>query len=99
MSKSILQDDGIKRCYISHERCGRNGEPLERHHIMNGSLRDFAEQFGLWIWITPELHRFLHDTGNGALIQKNVLKPLAQFYFEREYSHELWMNKVHKNYV
>ena len=97
MSKSIISD--IKRCYISGKYCGKYGEDLERHHIMNGALRDWAEAEGLWIWIDPELHRWLHSTGTGALVQKNLLKPLAQMYYEREHSHEEWMAAVRKNYV
>lgn len=75
------------------------GEPLHRHHVLNGALRDFAEREGLWIWITPEAHRWLHDTGMGVLIQKNVLKAYAQMKYEQLHSHEEWMKNVRKNYV
>lgn len=98
MSKSILQSDELIRCFVTHETRGRYGQPLERHHVLNGALRDFAEREGLWIWVTPEVHRWLHDTGQGVMIQKNVLKRYAQIVYERTHSREEWMRQVHKNY-
>lgn len=99
MSRSIIQNDGIKRCYFTHEYCGRNGAPLEKHHIMNGALRDWAEEEGLWIWVDPEIHRQLHETSFGALVQKRLLKQIAQIAYEKTHSREEWMRKVGKNYV
>ena len=96
---SIIQTDGIKRCYISHAFVGKHGEPLEKHHVMNGALRDWADEQGLWIWITPECHRMLHENWFGAMVQKSLLKQIAQIKFEELHSHEEWMEKVHKNYV
>ena len=100
--KTILQES--KRCYLS-EAYG----PLERHHVMNGPLREFAEENGLWVYITPEWHRKLHGTGDGAQIQKK-LKLIAQLTYERERviqevgrdpfdkARSDWMQAVRKNY-
>ena len=99
MAESIIQTDGIKRCYLSGQRCGKNGEPLEKHHVMNGSLRDWADAEGLWIWLAPEYHRFLHSTGTGVMVQKKLLKQIAQFAYMKEHTEREWMDKVHKNYV
>lgn len=100
--KSILQND--RYCYLS----GRSG-PLEKHHVLNGPLRDFAEENGLWIYLTPEWHRKLHGTGDGVQVQKR-LKTIAQLTFERdllreEYGDEayervrgVWMKKARRNY-
>ena len=99
MSKSILQDEDIKCCFITHARTGKMGEPLHRHHVLNGPLRDFAEHEGLWIWVTPDVHRWLHDTGIGVQIQRHVLKAYAQMKYEQVHSHDEWMKAVKKNYV
>ena len=93
-----MTSNDIKRCFLSKERVGRLGEPLEKHHVMNGALRDFAEEEGLWVWLTPENHRWLHDTGMGVNVQKNLLKLIAQLKYEQTHSHEEWMKKVRKNY-
>ena len=99
MSTSIIQTDGIKRCYITGQFCGRDGEPLQKHHVMNGALRDWADKEGLWIWVTPEVHRELHDRWFGACVQKSLLKMIAQQAYERTHTRDQWMEKVHKNYV
>lgn len=99
MSKSIIQTDGIKRCYFTHEYVARDGRALEKHHVMNGALRDWAEQEGLWIWVDPAIHAFLHENWIGTLVQKRLLKQIAQTAYEREHSRKEWMGKVHKNYL
>ena len=96
MSASKLQD--IKQCYITGQWYGDNGEPLERHHVLNGALRDFAEREGLWIWITPQQHRILHDTKQGVYMLK-LLKKIAQLTYEKEHTHDEWMSNVMKSYV
>ena len=98
MKQSIIQDDGIKRCFLSGQRCGNNGEQLQKHHVMNGALRDWADEEGLWIWVTPEWHSFLHDTQKGVHVLR-LLKIIAQFKYEETHTHKEWMDKVHKNYV
>lgn len=97
-AKSIIQEDGIKQCYISKKWHGDNGEELEKHHIMNGSLRDWADKQGLWIWVTPQVHKRLHGTGDGVQMQR-LLKVIAQLSYERTHSREDWMRIVRKNYV
>ena len=99
MKTSIIQTDGIKQCYFTHEKVGRNGRPLEKHHVMNGPLRDWADKEGLWIWIDPEIHYFLHNTWIGALVQKRLLKQIAQIAYEREHTRKEWMSIVHRNYI
>ena len=41
--------DDRKRCWL----CGRNGseDPLERHHIFQGPLRDKSEEYGLVVYL------------------------------------------------
>lgn len=95
---SIIQDSSIRRCFITGKWCGDNGEPLEKHHVLNGALRDFADAEGLWIWTTPQIHKALHSTKMGVYLLKE-LKVIAQYAYERRHTHEEWMEKVRKNYV
>lgn len=107
MRQSIVQTDDIKRCFITHQRCGDGGEPLEKHHIINGALRDWADREGLWIYITPQMHHFLHNTSKGILIQGKVLKALAEAMWILskmppdlvEEAKDEWMKQVRKNYL
>lgn len=99
MSRSIIQNDQIKRCYFTHEYRSRDGRPLEKHHVMNGSLRDWAEKEGLWIWVDAGIHDRLHDDWFGVLVQKRLLKQIAQEAYEREHTRKEWMSVVHKNYI
>ena len=96
MAQSILQSE--KRCYFTGEPTGRRGQPLEKHHIMNGALRSWAEDEGLWIWVDPDIHRFLHSEWIGVLVQKRLLKQIAQTAYEKAHTREEWMEKVHRNY-
>lgn len=99
MSQSIIQTDGIKRCYMSGRYYGINGEELEKHHIMNGALRDWSEEVGLWVWLTPDWHRYFHESGKGAIVYRRLLKQVAQYRFEEKHGRAEWMRKVGKNYV
>ena len=92
VSKSIMQQ-GDPRCYF----CGRTVD-LERHHVMTGANRQWAEKYGLWIWCCHEDH-----TGKDG-VQYNrqkadSLKRLAQIAFEARHSHDQWMEVFMKNYL
>ena len=93
MSKSILQDEEV--CYLT----GRTG-PLEKHHVMHGTAnRKIAEEYGLWVWLTPEMHRGDYGVHGkyGATLDRE-LKKAAQIVFERIYGPELWWKLFGKNY-
>lgn len=77
---------------------GKGGQ-LETHHVMNGApYRKYADRYGLWVRLTPEEHRWLHDTPAGKKYGR-LLKGLAQEAFEERYSHALWLSFFHKNYA
>ena len=107
MKQSIVQIDDVKRCFISKQTRGVDGSTLEKHHIMNGSLRKWADEEGLWVWLTPEMHRIIHETSFGVLVQKNLLKQIAQYAFIMskmpkemvEQANEEWMGIVRRNYI
>lgn len=75
------------------------GGVLEKHHVMNGNpFRKYAEHYGLWVMVTPEEHRMLHDTAEGAQTQRR-LKARAQKAFMAKYSPEKWTQVFKKNYL
>ena len=90
--RSILQGD-LTVSYLS----GRGG-PLEKHHIMNGPHRKKAEQLGLWVMVTPEEHRHLHDTKDGTK-RRLELKAEAQRAYEKDHPRGEWMRLFKKNYL
>ena len=91
-SKSIMQK-GDQRCFL----CGRV-IGLERHHVMTGPNRVWAERYGLWLWLCHE-----HHTGkDGAQYNRELadsLKRMAQIAFEARHSHDEWMEVFRKNYL
>lgn len=104
--KSILQDK--KECalcrrelelwYMPHLPLPSEG--LERHHVMHGTAnRTKAEKWGLWVWLCHK-----HHTGSTEAVHLNrkmdlELIRMAQRVFERQYSHEKWMEEFGKNYL
>ena len=90
--KSILQDK--KECFVTGVT-----EGLHKHHCMNGPLRKKSEQYGLYIWLTPEWHNM---SNHGIHFDQEFdlrVKKYAQKKFEELYGHELWMKEFHKNYL
>lgn len=90
--RSILQED-LTVSYLS----GRGGV-LEKHHIMNGPHRKKAEQLGLWVMVTSEEHRHLHDTKDGTK-RRLELKAEAQRAYEKDHPRGEWMKLFKKNYL
>lgn len=74
------------------------GGILEKHHVMNGNQRKKADTWGLWIMVTPEEHRWLHDTREGTK-KRLELKAVAQRAFEKDQPRQMWMYLFHKNYL
>lgn len=86
--KSIIQTG--KYCFLT----GRTDIQLHKHHIFNGGLRKWSEENGLWVYLTWEKHRNLHDTN----VDARRLKAIAQNIYEQTHSHEEFMSHVHENY-
>lgn len=74
--------------------CGRGGA-LHRHHCLHGSRRKAADRYDLTVFLCPECHRRLHDTGCGDL----MLEQLAQRHFESQFGHKKYMEIFGKNYL
>lgn len=90
--QSVMQKQ--KRCYLTNSTVG-----LEKHHVMNGTgLRDKAEKYGLWVWLTADMHRWIHNTPDGRKYAY-TLKAEAQRVFEQTHTRAEWMANFHKNYI
>lgn len=88
-----------KKCYITGYTFS-----LERHHVMNGPFRSYAEEDGLWVWLTHEAHMYVHEHPNLA----RWLKKHAQIAYEDKLTKEgmpayaardAWMKRYKKNYL
>ena len=92
-SKSIIQK-GDPRCFFCGCRTG-----LERHHVMTGPNRKWAEKYGLWIYACDYHHR---DPKDGVQYNRQIadsLKRIGQTAFEARHSHDEWMEVFGKNYL
>ena len=92
MGKSILQDD--RRCYFCNRVTG-----LEKHHVFAGvANRRISEARGFWVMCCHDCH-----TGRDGVQynkEKNLrLKQDAQRAFEKDHSHQDWMDLIRKNYL
>lgn len=87
--KSILQTG--KYCYLT----GKKNVQLHKHHIFNGGLRTWSENNGLWVYLSWDEHKKLHDTN----INARRLKAIAQYHYEKTHSHEEFMEHAHENYL
>ena len=102
MSRSIIQNKEDHYCYLCSLLDGRAWQVavLEEHHIMYGiRWRKKSERFGLKIYLCPEHHR----TGKMAVHRDKDVRILteqvAQYAFEKKYSHEKWMQEFGKNFL
>lgn len=70
----------------------------EKHHVFGGvANRPKSEQYGLFVWLTPEQHKYLHDHPSEML----KLKKIAQATFMRCYNKtiEEFINIFGKNWI
>jgi len=87
-----------KKSYIS--KIEYDIYPLEAHEPIGNSNRKNSMEDGLWIWVTRNEHRWLHDTELGE--QKNAdLKELMQLsWMKKNYpdDYEKGINEFRKRY-
>lgn len=75
----------------------RKGERHE-HHIFYGTAnRSISERWGLKVWLCWRHHEELHDKPNEGFDLE--LKEYAQRFFEKKYSHELFMQEFGKSWL
>lgn len=89
---SVLQDK--KECYITHHT-----HNLQVHHCLNGrAQRKKCDEDGLWVYLTAEIHNYIHNTleGRDVLI---YLKQVAQRKYEETHSREEFIKRYGKSYI
>lgn len=79
--------------------CGKIGIPgdFARHEVFHGPLRKVSKQEGMWIYVCPECHEYLHQHQND--IVDISLKRAMQALYEEKNGHEAFMQLIGKNYL
>lgn len=84
-----------KKCYLTH----MENVPLEVHHCLNGtSQRKKCDEDGLWVYLTPQIHRYIHQTIEGRELLLS-LKKEAQKCYENEHTREEFIKRYGKSYL
>ena len=90
----------MKECWL----CGANGssDPLDRHHIFPGALRDKSEQYGLVVYLC---HEHCHIFGKYS-VHKNAqtMRSLKQYGQKKAMKEQGWtkadfIREFGKNYL
>lgn len=56
----------------------------EKHHIFGGvANRPKSEQYGLFVWLTPEQHKYLHDHPSEMLKLKKIAQAAFINYYDK----------------
>lgn len=84
--------------------CGRNGarDPLDKHHVFGGALREKSEKYGLMI---PLCHRRCHIFGKDAVHRNPETRQALQVWGqkkvmrEQEWTTEEFIWEFGKNYM
>ena len=91
--KSIIQKN--KECFLTGCTIG-----LHKHHLFYGtSNRKNSEKYGLWVYLTPELH---NTTNNGVHFNKELdllCKRAGQNAFEETHTREEFIKIFGRNYL
>lgn len=91
-SKSIMQDEKV--CFLTNST-----QNLHRHHIFGGANRDNSEKYGLWIYLTADMHNM---SNKGIHFNRELaitIKQLGQKEFEKTHTREEFMRIFGKNYL
>ena len=90
----------MKECWL----CGANGssDPLDRHHIFPGALRDKSEKYGLVVYLC---HEHCHIFGKYS-VHKNAqtMRSLKQYGQKKAMKEQGWtkadfVKEFGKNYL
>lgn len=91
--KSILQAE--KECWVC-----KTTHDLHEHHVFEGTgNRPVSERWGLTVYLCGKHHNLSND---GVHFDKDLdlrIKKFAQSEFEKQYSHELFMREIGRNYL
>lgn len=99
MMKSILQKNTDK-CFICKQN--PNGDPLDKHHVFCGALRDKSEKYGLTVYLH---HNKCHIFGKNAVhVNAEVNRQLQEYAQKKAMRHYGWTvedfrREFYKNYI
>lgn len=95
--QSILQPNVTRKnkvCYVT----GAVGWRLECHHVYSGNPnRRISDENGFWVYLTPEIHRQVHDDTNEKIDKQ--LKIACQIMYERTGTREDFRKLIGKSYL
>lgn len=99
MGRSIVQED-TSRCFL----CGMIGyvEPLDKHHIFGGALRNKSERYGLFVYLH---HNRCHIFGENAVHKNARINRKLQAFAQKKvmemygWSVEDFIKEFYKNYL
>lgn len=91
--KSILQNR--KECYFTKRTVN-----LHKHHIYEGEgRRERSEQFGLWVYLSEELHNGSEYGVHFDRERDQFLKRMGQAAFEKVHSREEFISLFGESYL
>lgn len=79
-------------------RTSREYEGLEKHHIFGASNRNNSEKYGLFVYITPEIHRGTNGVHNNKALM-DEWHEIGQRAFEEHYPDLDFIKIFGKNYL
>ena len=90
----------MKECFL----CGANGnaDPLERHHIFGGALRNKSEKYGLVVYLCGDkCHRNGRNAAHRSRKTADKLKAYGQRKYMQEYNAAIddFVKEFGKNYI
>lgn len=101
--KSILQDQGIKQCYLCKLEGDGRIKPVHSHHIFYGnSERRISEAEGLTVNLCIEKHHQYGKEsvhGNPGKGNDLLLRQIGQKEFEKTHSRKEFIGRFGKNYL
>ena len=89
---SIIQSE--KKSFLGGATSG-----LMPHEPIGGQNKRTSEKEGLWIWVTFEEHRWIHDTEDGELKDKELSELMErEWYKHTGKSKQEWYRLFYKHY-
>lgn len=76
-----------------------NTTHLVLHHCLNGvAFRHKCDEDGLYVYLSPEMHRYIHETAEGHAVLIH-LKRVAQQAYERTHTRAEFIARYGKSYL
>lgn len=73
---------------------------LMPHEPIGGKSTNESKKEGLWIWVTFEQHRWIHDTQEGELYDRKLCELMQQTWLEKnDYDLNKWYSMFYQFYL